>query len=356
VAVDWKVSAGTIRPARTVSDAGGLASATWTLGSQVGTMTATSTVAGAIGSPVSFSATGRIPVVRAEPVSPSDRQTGVVGTPLPLPLRVQVTSEGSLKAGAVVHWHPQAGTVSPETSTTDAEGIAAAEWTLGTVSGTETVDVDVQGAPSYATRFTAQARPGPIAAISVVGDVTRTFPANHASDQALVAVVEDQYGNGIVGQTVTWTVREGPADLVSVDGITDSEGLSTAEVEPTGASGDVVVRAALAEDALSADFAITITPPTFDVRLSAFGAHPFTSVQNGSSPAVDTIPAGRAVTWILDFDYDEHSIEAVGLPSFVGGTFPYAYPSLVTVTFPNHWTYHYTDPHLPGSAGTLVVQ
>ena len=81
VTVDWAVSAGSILPARTVSDAAGLASATWTLGPKIGTMTATTTVAGAAGSPVSFSATGRAPVVR--PRRPAhDGQTGVVGTPL----------------------------------------------------------------------------------------------------------------------------------------------------------------------------------------------------------------------------------------------------------------------------------
>ena len=49
VTVSWEVSAGTILPAQTVSDAGGLASATWTLGPEIGTMTATTTVEGAAG-------------------------------------------------------------------------------------------------------------------------------------------------------------------------------------------------------------------------------------------------------------------------------------------------------------------
>jgi hypothetical protein len=113
VTVEWEASAGTILPARTVSDATGLASATWTLGPGIGAMSATSTVAGASGSPVVFSATGRAPFVRATPMSPTNGQTGVVGTALPLPLRVQVTSEGAFKAGMIVHWHPTSGSMSP---------------------------------------------------------------------------------------------------------------------------------------------------------------------------------------------------------------------------------------------------
>src|SRR4051794_41447201 len=85
VTVDWAVSAGTILPAHTVSDAGGLASATWTLGPEIGAMTATTTVAGAAGSPGSFSATGRGPVGGAPPRPPPKGQSGVGGTPAPLP-------------------------------------------------------------------------------------------------------------------------------------------------------------------------------------------------------------------------------------------------------------------------------
>jgi plastocyanin len=356
VTVEWEASAGSILPARTVSNAAGLASAIWTLGTQIGTMSATSKVAGASGSPVVFNATGRPPVVRAVPVSPTDGQTGVVGTALPLPLRVKVTSEGELKAGMVVHWHPTVGTMSPGTSTTDTEGIAVAEWLLGTVAGSGKVEVTVDDASSPATFFTAMALPGPVEGIAVKGDAAVSLPANHAAGHPLTARVEDRYGNGIPGQAVTWTVQQGPVVLRERDAITDGEGLSGAEIDPTGETGEAVVRAALAGSGQSVEFDLTITAPSFDILLNAAGAHTFTSGQNGSSPAVDTISAGRTVTWILSFDYDQHAIESVGLPSFVGGTFPYANPSLVTATFATPGTYHYTDPFVAGSAGTLVVQ
>jgi len=356
VTVSWEVSAGTILPAQTVSDAGGLASATWTLGPEIGTMTATTTVEGAAGSPVSFRATGRAPVVAAAPVSPTDGQTGAVGTELARPLRVEVRSEGVPRAGALVHWHAREGSVSPAASVTDADGIAAAGWTLGAVAGDQRVDVTVDQATSVVTGFTAHARPGPVAGIAVVGDTAETFPANHASWQPLGVRVQDQYGNGVPGQAVTWTVRQGPIGLASIDSMTDSEGLSTTVIDPTGEGGDAVVRAALSGTGLSVDFAITVAPASFDVRLSASGAHSFVSAQNGSSPAVDTIPAGRSVTWILDFDYDQHAIAPVGQPEFLRQEFPYANPSTVTVAFPTPGTYQYTDPYVPGSAGTVVVQ
>jgi plastocyanin len=357
VTVSWEASAGSILPVTSVSDAAGLASATWTLGTRTGAMTATSSVSGALGSPVLFHATGRAPLVHAFPVPPTDGQTGVVGTALPLPLRVRVTSEHAIKAGATVHWHAFDGSVSPEASTTDADGIATAEWTLGTVAGSGKVEITVDSASSPAMFFTATARPGPAARIAVFGDSVATLPLNHAAGHPFTARVEDQYGNGIPGEAVSWTVQQGPVTLREPDSTTDTEGLSTTEIDPTGDEGEAVVRAALAGSGGSTDFAVTITAASADVNLQAAGALSFVSAQNGSSPAVDTIPAGRAVTWILQFDYGQHAIASVGQPGFVGGDFPYyAATSLVTVTFPNPGTYQYTDPYVPGSAGTLVVQ
>ena len=354
--VDWAVSAGTILPERTVSDAGGLASATWTLGPEIGTMTATTTVAGAAGSPVSFSATGRAPVVRATPVPPTDGQSGIVGTALAQPLQVQVTFEGDPKAGATVHWHTPAGSVSPEASTTDAEGFAVAEWTLDTVAGTGKVEVRVDDAQSPATFFTALAEPGPVAGIAAFGDTASKLPANHAlrsrpdcPGPGPVRQRDPGPGGHLDGPAGTGRPGQDPRDH-------RRERIEQRRDRYHWGGGEVVVRAALAGSGQSAEFALTITAPTFDIYLRAHGALSFVSSHNGSSPAVDTIPAGQTVTWILSFDYDRHAIESVGSPSFVGGTFPYAIPSVVTATFTTRGTYHYTDPYVSESAGTLVVQ
>ena len=65
VAVTWRASAGTIVPATSATDGTGIASAVWTLGTEPGPMTATSTIAGARGSPVSFRATAVPPRLTA---------------------------------------------------------------------------------------------------------------------------------------------------------------------------------------------------------------------------------------------------------------------------------------------------
>ena len=81
------------------------------------------------------------------------------------------------------------------------------------------------------------------------------------------------------------------------------------------------------------------------------------SRENGSSPAVDTIPAGRTIVWTLEFDYDLHGVAPVGDPTFQGGgDFPYANPSTISVTFSAPGTYHYADPYNPNATGVVVVR
>ena len=355
VTVTWQASAGTIVPSSSLTDATGLASATWTLGAEPGTMTVSTSVAGAEGSPVAFSATALPPPVTATAVPATDRQMGVVGTALPLPLRVQVRSDGAPKEGVTVHWQPQAGSLAPTESTTDSDGYAATTWTLGTVAGDQQADATTVGPVASRASFSATARPGPGAAIDTVRGGGQSSPANRRQFGSLVVVVTDQYGNLVDGQAVTWTVESGPVAFTSVGGPTGADGRSTAYVEPSGTAGDAVVRAALTGGAASVSFALTALPPVYQVVLDSYV---FRSSQNGSrAPAVDTIPVGATMQWLLDpFDYDVHRVVSVGSPSFQGGDLPYASPSTVSVTFPTPGTYQYNDFYYPDDRGTIVVQ
>ena len=357
VTVTWEALAGTIVPSQSLSDAAGLASATWTLGMDPGIMTALTRVEGADGSPVSFTATAVAPRVTATPVAASNGQTGVVGAVLALALTVQVRSEGAPKAGATVHWHARSGNLSPSESTTDEQGFASAAWTLGTVAGTDSASVTIVGEQASTEYFTARALPGPAVAIDTAGGSGQTFPANHAPPGPLVAMVKDQYGNGIPGRTVTWSIEQGPVAFTTTGGATDAAGRSVSLIAPTGTAGSAVVRAALPGLGLSTDFALTVEVPTFEVLLSTSYPLAFVSSQNASrSPAVDTIPAGRTITWTLRFDYDQHGVAPVGLPTFQREDFPYANPSTISVTFDTPGTYHYADPFNPDVTGIVVVQ
>ena len=88
------------------------------------------------------------------------------------------------------------------------------------------------------------------------------------------------------------------------------------------------------------------------------GPYVFVSSQNGSkTPAVDTIPAGATMTWTLvDFDYGQHGVKSVGIPSFKGEDFAYTALPTVRVTFTTPGTYSYNDPYQPTATGVVVVR
>ena len=360
VRVTWRASAGSVA-ASSITDADGRASASWVLGEEPGPMTVSTGVEGAEGSPVTFTATAV-----AAPLTPSASstgQTGVVGTALPLPLRVKARSEdGAPMAGVIVHWQARDGRVAPSESTSDGEGFAETRWTLDTLPGAFTVYASIAGVEHSTVSFDASALPGAAVAIAASSGSGQTYPANHPPETPLVAVVTDRYGNRVGRQPVEWTIRSGPATLLQSGGVTDAAGESTALIGPSLAMGSSIVRAALPDAGVSTDFHLTIARPAAEVVLHtggflAGGPFAFVSSQNGSrSPAVDTIPAGRTITWLLEFDYDLHGVAPVGTPMFQGGDFPWTGQPAITARFVTPGTYQYADPYHPSVTGIVVVQ
>lgn len=133
--VDWvRVSGtGTLGAASSVTNAAGLAEMSYTLGATPGTDTVLATVAGVAGTPVRFTVTVSRPAATELGRVSGNKQSGLVGSVLPLPLVAQATSStGHPVSGATITWvslNPNA-RVSPATSTTDSLGHAATTVTL----------------------------------------------------------------------------------------------------------------------------------------------------------------------------------------------------------------------------------
>src|SRR5438552_3649903 len=73
--------------------------------------------------------------IQLVPTNSGDKQTGTVGATLPQPLRV-VVQRGSVAApGVSVSWSAIQGSLSANSTSTDASGIASVLWTLGTLPG-----------------------------------------------------------------------------------------------------------------------------------------------------------------------------------------------------------------------------
>jgi plastocyanin len=226
--ITWSTTAeGANLSATSTTDASGVASNSWTLGTNAGSQTAQATLAGASGSPVSFTATA----LPAAAVSLSQiggtGQIGEINSPLAEPLQVKVADQfGNGVPGVDVAWSASGVTVSAPSVPTDESGVSAVTVTLGPDPGVFSVSASAIGLTGSPTTFEVSAeepQPIPTSASVQVGNTFFTSDANGTSNPAVDTVA--------VGGTVTWTwVPFGGTHNVRSTGspsFTDSQVMST---------------------------------------------------------------------------------------------------------------------------------
>lgn len=133
--------------------------------------------------------------VAKAPTASGDGQTGAAEALLTDSIRVLVTRDGTPEVGSTVTWATTVpgGSVSPTTSITDADGLAATTWTLGVVGGTEQASARVSGAGGSPVNFTATATGGSGARF---GNTFFRSNHNNSSDPAVDTIA--------VGTTFKW--------------------------------------------------------------------------------------------------------------------------------------------------------
>jgi hypothetical protein len=168
-------------------------------------------------------------------------QTGTVATALGSALSVVVKDiSGKTISGATVEFRAAAGsgTVSPSSVTTNANGVAQANWTLGTVSGVLKVSADVSGVTPVV--FTATALPGPASVVVTTPD--RAY-VGLGDTVRIAASVRDQFGNNITGQAITFSAPDATIATVNSAGLVTSvsQGVARIIAEASGKSNTVMV-------------------------------------------------------------------------------------------------------------------
>ena len=191
-------------------------------------------------------------VLSVEAVS-GDNQVGRVGQILADPIVVRVTSDGNASPGVTVNWSaPATGDqIAPASVPTDANGMASANWVLGTEAGAHTAQAAVSGAIGSPVTFSATAlaaEPAPIPGAANVTVRNNNFLSvrNSTSNPAVDTVA--------VGGTVTWTwapTADSPHDVTS----TGSPGFTG---QPT-----------------------LVQPPPFTVTFSTAGTYNYYCTQHG---------------------------------------------------------------------------
>jgi plastocyanin len=193
------------------------------LGTAAGAQTARATVAGASGSPVTFTATATAGAAATlAKVPEGDNQAAEIGTALALPVRALVTDEhGNGVAGTTVGWEASRGSVSSSAVPSIESGISSVTVTAGGTAGPIIITATADGLDGSPLTFNATAvapTPIPPTASITVGNIF--FRSNrNASMNPAVDTVQ-------TGGAVTWTWSVG-ATVHNVDsdgspGFTDS--------------------------------------------------------------------------------------------------------------------------------------
>jgi hypothetical protein len=201
VTVNWSTSGGSLLPTSVETDENGLARTLWTLGTTSGAQTATATVSGATGSPVTFSATAQAAVATVLEEAGGNGQTGEINSQLAEPVQARVTDEfGNAAANVPVNWTATGAAVSVPTVPSDAAGVSQVAVTLGSTAGPITIIATSEGLIGSPVTFTATAtEPAaiPTAAAVTVRDNNFLSVRNMTTNAAVDTVA--------VGGSVTWT-------------------------------------------------------------------------------------------------------------------------------------------------------
>ena len=349
-----------VSPTQATTDVNGIATTTWTLGSTAGVETATASISGATGSPVTFTATATaapVPVIGMTLAANGNAQTDTVAATLPNPLRVVVTLSGTVQAGDTITW-AAAGTnasVNPVKSVTDATGIATTSWTLGHTSGAQSATATLAGATGSPVTFAATATAGTAKQLSLASGNNQTGVVNSTLASPLKVLVGDQFGNGVAGDTVAWQVTSGTATLGAATSLSGANGVAQMLVTLGANPGPVGIgatRAGLTGSPVSFAATATLAPTADTVHV---GDDFFKSVRNSTqNPAVDTVAAGGTVTWIW-VGAINHSVQSTGSPSFTSSVIQTTGKYTFTFTTPGTYTYD-CAVHGLAMTGEVVVR
>jgi plastocyanin len=187
--------------ASTTTDASGIASNGWTLGTVSGPQTAQASLSGAAGSPVSFSATAAPGAATSLAKLSGDNQTGEVGAQLGSPVQAKVSDQfGNGVQGVNVGWAATGASVSAATIASGASGASAVNVTLGGTAGPVTITATADQLAGSPLTFNATAvapAPIPTEASVTIGNIFFRSDRNNTDSPAVDTVA--------VGGSVTWT-------------------------------------------------------------------------------------------------------------------------------------------------------
>ncbi|MBA2322161.1 MAG: Ig-like domain-containing protein [Deltaproteobacteria bacterium] len=235
---------GTVSATSVTTNAMGLAQATLTLGTTVGTNNVSASRSGLV--PVNFTATATSGTATQIAISSGNNQSATAGSALINPVVVVVKdANGNPVGGFAVTFAvgTGGGTVSTTSTTTNAQGLAQTTLTLGTTAGTNTVTVNATGLTGSPITFTATATAGAASQLVVVSGNNQSGRVGAALAAPLVIAVKDAKGNPVPGIAVTFAVASGGGSLSATTATSNSMGQAQTTLTVGTAAGTNTVTA-----------------------------------------------------------------------------------------------------------------
>jgi VCBS repeat-containing protein len=211
VEVQWSaVGGGSVSPASVPSGADGTAAAERVLGNTAGPQTTQASSAGI--SSVTFTQTAEAANPTSLVLVSGDAQTGAVGTPLADSLAVRLVDDnGNGVGGKAISWvvGTGGGSPSPATTTTNPNGFARTQWTLGPNAGSNLMNAVFSGVPSVP--FTATAAAGEATKLAFTQPPVTTSAGGTITPAVRVAI-QDASGNTVTSAAaqVTLAIEANP--------------------------------------------------------------------------------------------------------------------------------------------------
>ena len=219
---------GTFTTNPTVTGASGIATATFTTGTTVSTYTITGTSTGLTGTSTSIVSIAGAATKIA--VNTGNSQTTTVGTDVPIDPSVKLTDANSNPVpgvGVTFVVATGGGSATSVNATTNASGIATVgSWTLGTVTGSNTLTVTKAGLTGSPITFTATGKADVCTQYLVTSS---SYNPTHSTAVTISAQRADQYGNTVTGAgfVVTWSKTGTGGSFASGTSTTASTGKAT---------------------------------------------------------------------------------------------------------------------------------
>lgn len=187
------------------------------------------------------------------------------------------------------------GTLTGSPGSTRSEGTPIGTWTLGTVAGLNSVTVTVGNLPPFVISVNGKAGP-PASIIFVSGDNQFALAGTPVSTPP-VAKVRDQFGNGVSGIPVTFTIGIGGGEVSSIPVVSDAGGNAAAPAWKLGKSAESQSLRASAGGFAATVSAVVQSDYSIDVR---FFGPPMSPIASAAFAAAAARIRGSIIGDVLD--------------------------------------------------------